>query len=380
MRHSFIALVGTVLVGIVACSDEPSSLDGGTAGRAGKASGRGGAAGKSTGSSGKGNAGRGGTGAKGVTGGTGSSGEGGDGSGGTGAAGSGGTSKGGKGSGGSGNAGAGAMTNGGEGGIDTGTGGTGNAGTGGTGGTGLVGASGANDSGAGGESAGAGGEGGATDNPCGKAGVLCETLCVDPSERTLDQSMVDQDGYIIINAEQLPGQSFTVGASGRLIGIEVPIGSCNDASTSGTLRLELFDSDDNSLGHVKIPQTVLPNNCGYYDLDVGSIGASYFDLTPLCVSATSGDSFTFILSLADVAPATCDTGGTYQCSDGSGGSCYSDADCGPDYGAGFTNCGGYGCVGAPSDYTGGVSYMQDPDTGELTPSPSFEMAFKTFMQ
>jgi hypothetical protein len=245
--------------------------------------------------------------------------------------------------------------------------------------------------GAGGDTAGAGGDtagagaggdenlGGAAGAPsCPGQGVLCGSACIDPQARTQDQQALDMPGSVGLSNTQRPGESFTVGTAGVLTGVEVAVGPCNDADTTGQIQLELFDAAATSLGHVALAQASLPDVCGGEQLLDGTIGAGYFDLTPLCVSAQPGDQFTFILSLVGGTPSTCDTM-AHQCSNG-GGFCFDDSECSGFYYVGETNCGGSGCEGALSEYTGGSEVMQDVDTGALSVAPAFELAFKTFMQ
>jgi hypothetical protein len=185
-------------------------------------------------------------------------------------------------------------------------------------------------------------------------------------------------GSIGLSVDQRPGQSFTVGATGLLTGIEVAVGPCNDADTTGQLRLELFDASETSLGQVTLEQASLPEVCGGQQLVEGSLGAGYFDLTPLCLSVEAGEKLTFMLSVTGNAPATCDQS-IYQCSN-TGRFCFDDRDCNGFFYVGETNCGGVGCEVGPNDYTDGVSVMQDPTSGVLSRHPAFDLAFKTFQQ
>jgi len=276
-----------------------------------------------------------------------------------------------------------------------GTGGTagtdGTAGTGGTiiivggaggesgasGGASAAGASGANGT----DAAGNGGEsslGGAGGGLSCSTGIECGNVCVDPATRALDQIQLDMPGFIGLSETQWPGESFTVGQSGILTGIEIAAGPCNGADVSGDIKLELFSSTGTSLGAVTVPQSTLPNVCGGNQLVAETIGAPYFDLTPLCISAAAGDQFTFILSVTGNPPVTCDSA-THRCAN-NGRRCSSNAQCAGFFYVGETNCGGTGCQGSPSSYPGGSEVMQNVTTRALQPEPAFELAFKTFMQ
>ena len=338
LRHYVIAFASSSLLAVsLACSSEPISSDTPHHGVGGTSSGGTGSAGKKAGSGGNN---------------TGSAGK----------------------KTGSGGAGAGAAGKGTGSGNQTGTGGASLAGSGGDGA-----GAGGHDGGAGGDDAGAGGDanvGGAGGEPaCGN--VLCGSACIDPQVRTQDQIALDMSGSVGLDFTQRPGESFTVGTRGLLTGIEVAVGPCNDADTTGQIKLELFNAGATSLGHVTIEQASLPTVCGGEQLLDGTIGAGYFDLTPLCVSAEAGDQFTFILSLLGGTAPTCDTN-SHECSNNAH-SCYDDNDCRGFYYVGDTNCGGYGCEGAISEYPGGSEVMQDVNTGALGPTPSFELAFKTFV-
>jgi hypothetical protein len=194
----------------------------------------------------------------------------------------------------------------------------------------------------------------------------------------LDQSQLDMPGSIGLSRSQLPGESFTVGKSGLLAGIEVALGPCNGADTSGKVQLELFAANGESGGKVTLDESKLPNKCGGGQLLDATTGAGYFDLTPLCVAVNPGDHFTFILSLTGGVTKTCDMT-THRCT-GGGNFCFDDQECSDFYYVGLTNCGGTGCDSSPAKYPGGSVVMQDPSTSALSDSTAFELAFKTFVQ
>jgi hypothetical protein len=208
--------------------------------------------------------------------------------------------------------------------------------------------------------------------------LLCNGGCVDPKFHTLDQSQLDMPGGFGLSRTQVPGESFTVAQAGLLAGIEVALGPCNGADTTGKVQLELFDVDGVSRGHVTLDESTLPNKCGGDQLVDGAIGAGYFDVTPLCLAVKPGDQFTFVLTLTGGASDTCDLT-KYECVR-SKMDCFEDQDCSDFYYVGFTNCGGTGCDSAPGKYPGGNLVMQNVNSGALSQSPSFELAFKTFVQ
>ena len=411
MRFSIIGLLGTGLVGVaVGCGSDAVDGDSASAGAAGKAhagtggkgsaskggsTSKGGSGGSKAGSAGTTTTGgthaRGGTGATSGAdmGGMDATGESGASVGGSGhVGGTGGKAgKGGKGgtAGNGGTAGTGATA--GTGGIvivEAGAGGQ--AGEGGTGdsepGAGGVdpGASGAGSLGlAGADAVGNGGEPNAAGAPgspsC--AGVECGDACIDPLARTLDQTQLDHNGLIYLTPTQLPGQSFTVGTAGMLTGIEVAIGPSNGADASGSVDLELLDSAGTSLGHVALAQSGLPEMAGDdVHLSEQTVGAGYFDLTPLCINAQVGDVFTFMFSLVGNPTAICDPDSN-QCTN-SGDFCMDDFECQATYVLDFTNCGGVGCAGSPSDYTGGNLFARV--YGDFQAYAVFDLTFKTFVQ
>ncbi len=185
-------------------------------------------------------------------------------------------------------------------------------------------------------------------------------------------------GSIGLSRTQVPGESFTVAQTGLLAGIEVALGPCNGADTTGKVQLELFDAGGASRGHVTLDESTLPDQCGGSQLLDGSIGAGYFDVTPLCLSVKPGDQFSFVLTLTGGEVDTCDSS-SHVCVK-SHQFCFSDDECSGFYYVGETNCGGTGCDSSPAKYPGGHEVMQDVDTGALSQSPSFELAFKTFVQ
>ncbi|HEY5374094.1 MAG TPA: hypothetical protein VIK01_10445, partial [Polyangiaceae bacterium] len=152
----------------------------------------------------------------------------------------------------------------------------------------------------------------------------------------------------------------------------------NGADTTGKVQLELFDADGVSRGHVALDESTLPNTCGGDQLVSSAIGAGYFDVTPLCLSVKPGDQFTFVLTLTGGVADTCNLT-NHRCGR-SNHFCFSDDECSDFYYVGETNCGGTGCDSSPSKYPGGHEVMQDVNSGALSQSPGFELAFKTFVQ
>lgn len=220
--------------------------------------------------------------------------------------------------------------------------------------------------------------GGACVVDCRAGQLACGSVCVDPAKRFLDQSQLDGPGKMGLTDTQIPGESFTVGAEGTLTGIEVGVGPCNGADTTGRVQLEVFDGSSKSLGKVSIPESSLPDVCGGRPVTLGAVGAGYFDLTPLCLHVTPGQKLTFVLSLVGGTVATCDSQ-KHKCSN-SGNFCSEDFDCNGFYYVGMTNCGGVGCTSSPSRYTGGSMVFQDATTKVLSTSDAFELVFKTFVQ
>lgn len=380
MRYSVIGLLGTALVGmLVGCGDDatdaPDSPSGGTGAAAGKA-GSGGS--KASGGKGGTAAGKGGSSTAGSGNATGGKGGSSNGKGGSSNSKGGSSTTGGTGNG-TGSSSAGTTAS------DGGTAGTvvipstgGSSGEAGAGGA-AAGASGAdnggNDSGLAGASPGgnAGADMGGAAGATSSCQVQCASTCVDPSVRTVDQSYLDETNYVGLDTNSKPGEWFTVGRDGTLTGIEVTIASCGgEPDTSLSVQLELFDDQGTVLGHAKLPVTAFIDGCVPPPLAADSIGAGYFDLTPLCVSAVAGQTLGFILTITGDQPITCD-GGT--CSNNSGQSCEDPSDCSGQYRAGFTDCNG-GC--SPADYAGG-SYVQG-NGGYLHTYPQYETVFKTFMQ
>lgn len=208
---------------------------------------------------------------------------------------------------------------------------------------------------------------------CPAGTFACGAVCVDPRVRTLDQSQLQSTEGLGLSPTQIVGQQFTVGARGRLKGIEVQLDPCG-ASQTGRLKLDLFDAQKRLLGSATLDEAGLPSGCAGNPLSPTAIGPTYFDLASQCLDVQAGSQLTFVLGFEGGShDGTCDQG-TRMCSN-NGRVCFEDRECVEYYFVGITRC-SVGCDKSPL-YPGGLAVHQ---VGTDLVTLPFQFAFKTFVE
>jgi len=211
---------------------------------------------------------------------------------------------------------------------------------------------------------------------CGRCGLACLTgysctsgMCACGSGMgpgSVDQAQLLSDGDYVVSAQQVVGQSFVVGRSGVLTGIEVGMGSCNGVDSSASVQLTVR-SNGSTVGTSRISATTI-SACSSltFPLASGTVGPGFFDLTGQCVLVTAGDTLTFQLTIVSSSSATCDSS-MRVCTSGLVGSrCMSDQDCEYAPRAGVES--------GMDAYTGGTSIVNgNAQSGE-------DLSFKTFVR
>jgi hypothetical protein len=201
-----------------------------------------------------------------------------------------------------------------------------------------------------------------------KLGGTCQAaVCTAPSGNgTLDQSCLATAEVATISPENKPGQTFTVGAAGQLMGIELALAKCNTAviAASGSIRLDVFDSTNATLGTARLAVSTITHACSAYPLVQGTVGTGLFDLSSACIAVTSGEVLHFELSEEGIDAGKCNTT-THFCSAGLTTTCTADGDCDITYGA----------SAAGSDL-----YSKGTETVNGTAKAADDLDFKTFVR
>jgi cysteine-rich repeat protein len=148
-----------------------------------------------------------------------------------------------------------------------------------------------------------------------------EPVCGD-GEAVVDQASLEPTyGGWTLSQDQLVGQTFTVGLTGYLSGIELVFQ--NDSAPDGaTIRLDLFDASDALLASATVPtatQPLLPDA----SIDSDQLGAGYFDLAAACVGVEQGQQLRVALTL-EAGVGVCED---HECVSGRTGACFDDFDC-----------------------------------------------------
>lgn len=180
---------------------------------------------------------------------------------------------------------------------------------------------------------------------------------------SLDQSQLVATGNIVISATQSPSQSFTVGSTGTLTGIELGLASCNGVDPASSIVLTL-SRGATVLAVASLPASSISEaSCGGFSLSSTDVGAGFYDLSSSCIAVTAGDQLTAALTISGPS-ATCSSD-TYQCAGGAndGRFCEDDSECG--YAA---------RLGMQGDvYSGGAMSVFGNEYG-------WDAAFKTFVR
>jgi hypothetical protein len=143
----------------------------------------------------------------------------------------------------------------------------------------------------------------------------------------VDQSQLLSDGDFVVSAQQVVGQSFIVGRSGVLTGIEVGTDACNGIDPMAIMQLTLLSGGTN-LGTAGLGANAIPaGGCGSDPLSATMIGPGFFDLSALCVPVMAGQALTFELTILEPTMPSCNAT-THTCSGGIiGATCTTDSQC-----------------------------------------------------
>jgi hypothetical protein len=166
----------------------------------------------------------------------------------------------------------------------------------------------------------------------------------------------------VISGGQTAGQTFTVGITGLLSGVEfAPLLDSSDPSDE--ITLEVFDSLGQSLGSTSITAEDFPPGSGVVPapLSLTEVGPGFFDTASLGIQVQSGEALSFEIRRGE-ATGVCDQN-TSECSSGRVGEfCFVDSQCDQSIRAGTSG----------DTYAGGTRLVNGlPSTGDL--------AFKTFV-
>jgi hypothetical protein len=113
----------------------------------------------------------------------------------------------------------------------------------------------------------------------------------------VDQSQLASNGDLVVSAQQVVAQSFVVGRSGILAGVEAGLGACNGLDPAASIVLTVL-SNGASVGTASIAATTIGvGACGAFPLSATTRGTGYFDLTAQCIHVTAGQTLTFQLSV-----------------------------------------------------------------------------------
>lgn len=146
----------------------------------------------------------------------------------------------------------------------------------------------------------------------------------------LDQTQLGvAPGYGYVSPAQSEGQTFTVGMTGRLSGIEVELFRHHAVLAGDRIQLDVFDSAGTILGTAQIVTSTLPMRSEAQPLEELDMGPAFFDLCPEEIAVTAGDVLRYRLSRVDAGPGTC-TAVAEICTAGRvGATCSTDTDCVP---------------------------------------------------
>ena len=185
-------------------------------------------------------------------------------------------------------------------------------------------------------------------------------LPAEAAEIIVDQKNLVSDGNLVVVQTQIIGQSFQVGLPGMLVGIEIaPLLDTTDPNDE--FLLELFDSNDQSLGTTSIRATNFQTGGGTPNpLLEDTIGPGFFNLSDLDIQVSAGDMLRFEISHS-ASNAICEMP---YCIEGIiGNLCFGDEECYRSGRAGIS----------ADNYTNGTAFIHHE------PVPTFDLAFKTFV-
>jgi hypothetical protein len=193
------------------------------------------------------------------------------------------------------------------------------------------------------------------------AGPACGAGAVDQSQ--LDGS----SGGIDIEPTQNVGQTFTVGATGRLSGIEIAVVRGMTPATTDRLVLTVFDMAGTNLGSASIATSSIDMSGNTAsNLAAGSIGPAFFDLCEAAIDVTAGTVLRYVVTRTGTDGVCTMAGPVGTCTAGPmiGSSCADSSSC---------NARVLHSIRQSDVYAGGTAeYNGTPFAGD-------DVAFKTFV-
>jgi hypothetical protein len=215
-------------------------------------------------------------------------------------------------------------------------------------------------------------------------GALTLAVCGAPAVRSaeaagpcgagagsVDQSQLLSNGDLVVSAQQTLAQSFVVGKTGILTGIEIGTDACNGVDPTATMHLGVL-ANGATIGSATMSANAIPvGPCGSNPLSATTIGAGFFDLSALCLSVTAGQVLSIQLSMSSTSVPTCNLS-TLRCTGGVvGNPCEFDQDC-----AYAARAGAFGSPATTNPYPNGVLTAN----GNPTAPSIFALSFKTFVR
>jgi hypothetical protein len=198
-------------------------------------------------------------------------------------------------------------------------------------------------------------------------GGTCQTgTCTAPTGNgTLDQSCLPTAALVDVSSTAKPGQSFTVGAAGQLMGIELALAKCsNTLNAAGSIQLDLFNASNMNIGTARVATSAITHGCTAFALEQNTVGAGLFDLSTACIAVTAGEVLHFELSEQNIPAGACD-GTTHLCSAGTvGQQCQAAGDCDILYGVSESGS---------NLYTSGTALLNGT-------AQTYDLDFKTFVR
>lgn len=183
---------------------------------------------------------------------------------------------------------------------------------------------------------------------------------------TLDQMQLDASfGFTDVAAGNLVAQTLTVGAAGRLSGIEVSLNRQASVVETDRVVLTVFDMAGVELGSASIPTSSVVEQAGAPHLSAASTGAGYFDLCDAAIDVAAGTMLRYVLTREGTTGVCTMVGPTGTCTGGTmiGSTCFSNATCNARVGHGQSTGDGYA--------GGAIQFPLGPGANDY--------AFKTFV-
>ncbi|HVY44669.1 MAG TPA: hypothetical protein VHB21_02275 [Minicystis sp.] len=190
--------------------------------------------------------------------------------------------------------------------------------------------------------------GGALDGSGGAGGTGGTSGCT-PVRGAVDQASLDFSGGLVFANGMPLSQTFTVGKTGTLTGIELSLASCNHSPETGSsYRLDVLDSGGATLATASLPAAPFGATCPPPALGDTVVGLGYFDVTSACVHVDAGEVLRLVISRVGFADGQC----AGLCTAGrKGHGCASDADCDTQSATAYSNTNTYsfGAADVPSE-------------------------------